>query len=112
MRDFTILENGTCLLLKDGLSDDEAMSLSLKALSNIFNFHPDMNPSPMDDVNILVRYNRSAANVVLHAIAEAHWPEIEARHLDGLTTSGGPDDSARTQQVRQLRQAGAPRPGL
>jgi len=39
----------------------------------------------MDDGNILVRYNHPAVNVVLSAIAKAHWQEIESRHLDGLT---------------------------
>ena len=41
----------------------------------------------MDDGNLLVRYNHPAANVVLGDIAEAHWEEIERRHLDGLTES-------------------------
>jgi hypothetical protein len=39
----------------------------------------------MDDGNILVRYNHPAVNVVLRDISKAHWPEIEQRHLDGLT---------------------------
>jgi len=86
-RDFAVFQNGTCVILDDGLSETEAKAFSLKTLSDIFNFHPDMNPTPMDDGNILVRYNHPAMNVVLHDIAEAHWAEIEARHLDGLATS-------------------------
>lgn len=86
-RDFSVFRNGTCVLLDDELSDQEASAFSLNVLSAIFNFHPDMRPSPMDDGNILVRYNQPAANVVLHDVAQAHWPEIEARHLDGLTAS-------------------------
>jgi hypothetical protein len=60
---------------------------SFKVLHDIFHFHPDMNPKPMDDGNILVTYNHPAVNVVLHQIAHAHWPEIEKRYLDGLTPS-------------------------
>jgi hypothetical protein len=83
-RDFTVFKNGTCVILDAGLSDAEARTVSLKILSDIFNYHPDMNPAQMDDGNILVRYNHPAVNVVIHEIAEAHWAEIESRHLDGL----------------------------
>ena len=86
-RDFAIFQNGTCVILEDGLSDGDAKAFSLKVLSDIIHFHPDMNPSPMDDGNILVRYNHPATNVVLHDIAEAHWAEIETKHLQGLTPS-------------------------
>ena len=86
-RDFAIFQYGTCVVLEDGASDDDAKATSLKALSDIIHFHPDMNPTPMDDGNILVRYNHPAANVVLHDIAEAHWAEIEAKHLEGLISS-------------------------
>jgi len=83
-RDFAVFRNGTCVILEDGLADSDAKQFALKALADILNFHPDMNPSPMDDGNILVRYNHPAANVVLKQIAQAHWQEIEDRHLDGL----------------------------
>jgi hypothetical protein len=86
-RDFTVLKNGTCVILQPGLSDAEAKKFSLKVLSDILNYHPDMNPAPMDDGNILVSYNHPAVNVVIREVAEAHWAEIEARHLDGLATS-------------------------
>ena len=39
----------------------------------------------MDDGNVLVKYNQPACNVVLENVIRAHWAEIEARHLDGLT---------------------------
>jgi hypothetical protein len=81
------MRNGTCVILEDGMADKKAEQFALKALSDIFNFHPDMNPSPMDDGNILVRYNHPAVNVVLKEIAKAHWGEVEKRHLDGLTDS-------------------------
>jgi hypothetical protein len=86
-RDFTVFKNGTCVILEGGLSDAGAKAFSLKVLSDIFNYHPDMNPAPMDDGNILVRYNHPAVNVVLQDIAKAHWAEIEARYMDGLATS-------------------------
>lgn len=86
-RDFAVFRHGTCAFLERKLSEAEAEKAALRTLSEIFNYHPDMNPTPMDDGNILVSYNRPAVNVVLHEIALKHWPEIESRHLDGLTTS-------------------------
>lgn len=85
--DFAVFTNGTCVILDDGLSNEDARAFALKTLSDIFHFHPDMYPTPMDDGNILVRYNHPAANVVLADVAKAHWAEIERRHLDGLATS-------------------------
>ena len=86
-KDFVVFHNGTCVLLDEGLTEKEAGEVSLKVLSDILSFHPDMNPTPMDDGNILVQYNHPALNVVLHDVAQAHWSEIESRHLDGLTPS-------------------------
>lgn len=86
-RDFVVFQNGTCVTLGDGLAEGDAKAFALKVLSDIFHFHSDMNPAPMDDGNVLVRYNHPAFNVVLHDIAEAHWGEIEKRHLQGLTPS-------------------------
>ncbi len=83
-RDFAVFRNGTCVILDDGLPDAGVGAVANKVLSDIFHYHPDMNPNPMDDGNILVRYNHPAVNVVLHEIAKAHWEEIEKRHLDGL----------------------------
>jgi hypothetical protein len=84
-RDFAVFRNGTCVILDTGLSDANAKATALKVLANILGFHPDMNPAPMDDGNILVRYNHPAMNVVLRSVAMAHWDEIEKRHLDALT---------------------------
>jgi hypothetical protein len=86
-RDFAVFSHGTCVVLEPGMSDGQARTFSLQTLADILGYHPDMNPSSMDDGNILVRYNRPAVNVVLREIAEAHWTEIEERHLDGLTPS-------------------------
>ena len=83
-RDFAILRHGTCVILEPGLTDAQAYATGLDVLSRIFNAHPDMNPTSMDDGNILVSYNHPAANVVLSDVARSHWAEVEARHLDGL----------------------------
>ncbi|PRH86071.1 hypothetical protein C5L14_17605 [Labrys okinawensis] len=85
--DIAVFRSGTCVILGSGLSDSDAKTFALKTLSDIFNYHPDMNPKPMDDGNILVTYNHPAANVVLHDVAEAHWDEVEKHYLDGLATS-------------------------
>lgn len=86
-RDFVLFTYGTCVILEDGLSDAEATTFALKTLTEIIGFHPDMNPAPMDDGNILVRYNHPAVNVVLTEVAKANWSEIETMHLEGLTRS-------------------------
>ncbi len=85
-RDIATFRNGTCVILASDLSDADAKAFAFKTLSDIFNYHPDMSPKPMDDGNILVTYNHPAANVVLRDVAEAHWDEVEKRHLDGLAT--------------------------
>jgi len=86
-RDFAVLRHGTCVMLEPGLDDTTARATTLAVIDSIFNAHPDMNPAPMDDGNILVSYNHPAANVVLSDIARTHWTEIAERHLDGLATS-------------------------
>lgn len=83
--DFAVFENGTCAVVDNGLPEQDANASALETLSQIFNYHPDMNPAPMDDGNVLVRYNHPAFNVVLTDITLAHWAEIEKRHQDGLT---------------------------
>jgi hypothetical protein len=84
-RDFVTFGNGTCVFLAPDTPDQAACAFALQTLAAIFNVHPDMNPARMDDGNLMVRYNHPAVNVVLSAVARAHWAEIEARHLDGLT---------------------------
>jgi hypothetical protein len=86
-RDFVVFEHGTCILLDPDLDDAEAAASALEALSELLESHPDMRPMPMDDGNILVRYGQRSASVILTEAAQAHWPEIENRHLDGLTPS-------------------------
>lgn len=85
-RDFAVFENGTCVILDEGLSDGEADTFAKEVLSKIYNYHPDMNPLNMDDENILVRYNHPAVNVVLNEVVRENWTEIERRHQEALAT--------------------------
>ena len=85
-RDFAVFANGTCVILTSGLPEEGAVSEAVAVLAKIFNYHPDMNPRPMDDGNILVRYNHPAVNVVLSATAAQHWEEIERHHQEALAT--------------------------
>jgi hypothetical protein len=55
-------------------------------LQRILRAHPDMKPMTMDDGNIVVLYSEPAASIVLRDIADAHWDEIEARHMSALAT--------------------------
>ena len=84
-KDFVVFKNGTCVLIQDGLNDEEAKSEAFETLSKIINYHPDMNPLNMDDGNILVQYNHPAYNVVLSDIADQNMDTIKERHLDALT---------------------------
>ena len=85
-RDIAALTHGTCVLLPDGLSDTEAETFSFEVLSKIFNYHPDMNPIPMKDGNVLVQYNHPAVNLVLSSVATEHWSEIDRNHQQALAT--------------------------
>jgi hypothetical protein len=84
-RDFVIFEHGTCVIVENGATDEAAATAAIETLSQVFHYHPDMNPMPMKDGNVLIQYNHPAINVVLSHVAEANWPEIELKHLDGLT---------------------------
>jgi hypothetical protein len=86
-RDLAVFQNGTCVVLPAGLNDAEAEVFAKESLSKIFNYHPDMNPMPMKDGNILVRYNHPAVNVVLNDLAMEHWSEIDKNHQRALATS-------------------------
>ena len=85
-KDFAMLTHGTCVVLADGLSDDQAAQFSDEVLRRIFNAHPDMNPVEMDDGNVLVRYNHPAANVVLSDFVRDHWDLIDQNHQGALAT--------------------------
>ena len=86
-RDIVVFRYGTCVLLEDGLSDAEATESALSVLSQIYNYHPDMNPVSMDDGNILVQYNHPALNVVISAHAKANWKAIDSNHQRALATA-------------------------
>ena len=86
-KDLVILDNGTVVLLPDGLTDDEAEAFARDTLSKILNYHPDMQPLNMDDGNILIQYNHPACNVVINEFADEHMETIRKRHEDGLTPS-------------------------
>jgi hypothetical protein len=45
-----------------------------------------MNPLPMKDENVLVRYSHDAANLVLKDVADQNWSEIEKNHQRALAT--------------------------
>lgn len=85
-RDLAVFAHGTCVILPDGLPDDDAGAYARDTLSKIYHYHPDMNPAPMKDGNVLVRYNHPAANLVLDAVAQRHWEEIERNHQRALAT--------------------------
>lgn len=86
-RDIAVFRHGTMVILRDGLSDDEAKAYAQEVLLRVYNYHPDMNPVPMDDGNILIQYNHPAYNVVIAAFAEKHMEEIRKNHQDGLAES-------------------------
>jgi hypothetical protein len=86
-RDFVAFKNGTCVILENGTSDADAEAFAHKVLADIYRYHPDMNPNPMDDGNILVGYHHPAVNVVIREIVQTNLDEVEDRHLDGLTAS-------------------------
>jgi hypothetical protein len=86
-RDFAVFENGTCVLLAAGLAGEQAEQAAKDVLHKIFHYHPDMNPTPMKDGNILVQYNHPAVNVVLDHVARENWDEIERNHQRALATS-------------------------
>ena len=84
-KDFVTFAHGTCAIVPEQLADEAAVAEAVTILSNIFNYHPDMNPVEMDDGNILVRYNHPAVNVVLQDVVRANWKEIERNHQKALT---------------------------
>lgn len=86
-KDFAVFKNGTCVLLPDGLSDEKAIEYSHETIKKIFSFHPDMNPTPMDDGNIAIWYNHPAINIVLKEISDKYIKEIDKNYLKALAKS-------------------------
>ncbi|MCW1926559.1 hypothetical protein OKA05_28665 [Luteolibacter arcticus] len=83
-KDFVVLKHGTCVMVDDGLSDEEARKAALETVSKVFNYHPDMNPRNMDDGNILIFYNHPAYSVVLDEVTREHMETIRTNHLQAL----------------------------
>ena len=86
-QDFVVFTYGTCAFVPNGLSEPQAITAATEILARIFNYHPDMTPTPMDDGNLVVQYKHPALNVVLTEFAQEHWSEIDRHHLDALATS-------------------------
>ncbi len=85
-KDLAQFSNGTIVILEDNLTDEKAKHYAKLVLSKIYNYHPDMNPVPMKDGNILVQYNHPAYNVVLTDFTKQHMDTIKSKHLDALAT--------------------------
>lgn len=85
-KDILLFEHGTAVILPNDLNDKEAKDYAKKVISEIYNYHPDMNPLNMDDGNILIKYNHPAYNVVINEYAEKHIDIIKKKHLDALAT--------------------------
>jgi len=79
-----VLKHGTCVLVANGLRDEQAGKEALEIVSKIFNYHLDMKPRTMDDGNILIFYNHPAFTVVLEEITKRHMDMIRANHLKAL----------------------------
>lgn len=82
--DFAFFTHGTIAVLPDGLTESQAEDHAKDALSKVFHAHPDMQPLPMNDGNILIRYNHEIVNLVLHEVAEQYWAEIKSEHQRAL----------------------------
>ncbi len=85
-KDIAVLKHGTCVILSDDLSDNDAQQYAFEVLHHIYHFHPDMNPVDMDDGNILVQYNHPAVNIVLEHHVQKHWDLIDKNHQQALAT--------------------------
>ena len=83
-KDFVVFEHGTCAIVSDGLTDEHASEEAREILSEIYNYHPDMNPQNMDDGNILISYNHPAYNVVLDSVTTEHFKVIDQHHQSAL----------------------------
>ncbi len=85
-RDLAVFKHGTVVVLEADMNDVAAKEYALKVLSDIYNYHPDMNPLNMDDGNIMVQYNHPAYNVVITKFIEEHLNVIRSKHLQALAT--------------------------
>lgn len=80
---FAVFENGTCIAVRDQVSDTELHAKSV--LDQIYNFHPDFNPMEMDDGNFMVTFSQpGSASIVFIDEFEANRDYIDENHLDGV----------------------------
>ncbi|MBI5622537.1 MAG: tetratricopeptide repeat protein [Elusimicrobia bacterium] len=82
--DFVVFEHGTCVLIEDGLTDEQASTQAAEVLSALLHDRVHMTSNRMDDGNMMVYYQHTAGNIVLSDIAEANWEEIDQNHLKAL----------------------------
>ena len=86
--DLVFFKHGTCALAAGEPMEDAALiAYGLEVLAAVFNAHPDFDPKPMQDGNVLVTYNHPAFNVVLDDVVAENWTTIDKLHLDALATS-------------------------
>lgn len=83
-QNFVLLEHGTCVLIADGLTDEQAEWAAKECLYRICHAYPDMRPLRMEDGNILVRYRDSVLNLVLDETVRKHGTEIVRHHREAL----------------------------
>lgn len=83
-KDFVVFKNGTCVVVKDRLSEEKAIRQASEFLSKVLYLKPSMDPIEMEDGNTLVRYGFPVYNLVIRSVAQNHQSEISANHMDGL----------------------------
>lgn len=79
---FAVFEFGTVVFFTSKVDSIEESAKSV--LNKIYNSHPDMKPTAMDDGNYLVEYSQPAFTIVFKDEIEKHWNYIEKNHQDGV----------------------------
>jgi hypothetical protein len=79
-KDLAIFANGTIAVLPDGLTESQAKAHALEALNKVLFAHPDMNPMPMKDGNILIQYSHDIVTLVLKDVSESRFAEIDREY--------------------------------
>lgn len=81
---FVVLKHGTMVPVDDGLVESACAEQAKQTIEEIWSYHPDMTPRPMDDGNVLISYNRPAYNVVIMDVARNYWAQIDENHQRAL----------------------------
>lgn len=79
-----IFKNGTVAIFPEKVDNIEPGAK--KALDEIYHFHVDFKPLPMDDGNYLIQYTQPAFTIVFKDEIENNWNYIDSNHLDGICT--------------------------